>query len=51
MALTLRERQAVSRIENMVKNNFSLDKIKRKLEPRYTKSERQNALEHYLFNK
>jgi len=51
MALTLREKQAVSRIKTMVDNGFSLDKIKRKLEPRYSSSERKNALENYLFNK
>jgi len=51
MKLTLREKQALSRIENMQKNGFSLDKIKSKLEPRYSSSERKNALEQYLFNK
>jgi len=51
MKLTLREKQALSRIKTMVDNGFSLDKIKRKLEPLYSRSERRNALEYYLFNK
>lgn len=51
MSLTLREKQAVSRIKTMVDSGFSLDKIKRKLEPRYSSSERKNAIENYLFSK
>ncbi len=49
MSLTLRERQALSRIEEMYKNGFSLEKIKRKLEPRYSSIERKKALEEFLF--
>jgi len=51
MSLTLREKQALSRIKNMADNGFSLDRIKRKLEPRYSSTERKNALEQYLFYK
>lgn len=51
MALTLREKQALSRIKIMAENGFSLDEIKAKLEPRYSSTERKNALEQYLFNK
>lgn len=50
MKLTLREKQALSRIKTMSDNGFSLDKIKRKLEPRYSSSERKNALEYFLFS-
>ena len=45
MSLTLREKQALSRIEEMYKNGFSLEKIKRKLEPKYSIIERKKALE------
>ena len=51
MSLTLREKQAVSRIKTMADNGFSLDKIKRKLEPRYSSTEKKNAIESYLFSK
>jgi hypothetical protein len=50
MSLTLREKQALSRIKQMANSGFSLEKIKRKLEPRYSSSERKNAIEHFLFN-
>ena len=46
-----REKQALSKIKTMAENGFSLDKIKRKLEPRYSSSERKNAIENYLFSK
>lgn len=49
--LTQREKQALSRIKEMHKNGFSLDKIKSKLEPRYSSSESKKALEQYLFNR
>ncbi len=49
MSLTLREKQALSRIEEMYKNGFSLEKIKRKLEPKYSRIERKKALEQFLF--
>lgn len=49
--LTQREQQALNRIKEMHKNGFSLDKIKSALEPRYSSSERKNALEEYLFNR
>jgi hypothetical protein len=49
--MTTREKQALSKIKTMVENGFSLDKIKRKLEPRYSSSERKNAIENYLFLK
>ncbi len=49
--MTTREKQALSKIKTMVENGFSLDKIKRKLEPRYSSSERKNAIENYLFSK
>lgn len=49
--MTIREKQALSKIKTMSNNGFSLDKIKRKLEPRYSSSERKNAIENYLFSK
>ena len=49
--MTTREKQALSKIKTMVNNGFSLDKIKTKLEPRYSSSERKNAIENYLFSK
>lgn len=49
--MTTREKQALSKIKTMADNGFSLDKIKRKLEPRYSSSERKNAIENYLFSK
>ena len=49
--MTTREKQALSKIKIMADNGFSLDKIKRKLEPRYSSSERKNAIENYLFSK
>jgi hypothetical protein len=50
MKLTTREKQAISRIETMAQNGFSVDKIKRKLEPRYSSTESKKSLEQYLFN-
>lgn len=49
MRLTSREKSALSRIREMHKNGFSLDKIKRKLEPRYSVGERKRAIEYFLF--
>lgn len=51
MSLTIREKQAVSKIKKMHENGFSLDKIKIKLEPKYSNTERKNAIENYLFSK
>ena len=49
MGLTSREQGALHRIETMYKNGFSLEKIKSKLEPRYTSGERKRALEAFFF--
>ncbi len=49
--MTTREKQALSKIRTMADNGFSLDKIKIKLEPRYSSSEIKNAIENYLFSK
>ena len=49
--MTTREKQALSKIKTMAENGFSLDKIKRKLEPIYSSSERKTAIENYLFSK
>lgn len=49
MGLTLREKGALHRIETMYNNGFSLDKIKRRLEARYSSGERKRALEEFFF--
>lgn len=49
--MTTREKQALSKIKTMANNGSSLDKIKRKLEPRYSNTEIKNSIESYLFSK
>ena len=49
--MTTREKQALSKIKTMANNGYSLDKIKRKLEPRYSSTEIKNSIESYLFSK
>lgn len=48
--LTLREKGALRRINNLASFGYSLASIRRKLNPRYSRGELDRAVENFLFD-